>query len=685
MGIGKGDSKNKKAYIDFDSEESYIGWLRCRLLCEFGIENEEYRTFILRHLGSDYASKLDFAAGRNNEPDLFIEQGDDYFHGLALQGYMDESLRISTASVYTPEPVAAYLVERGIFYALERNFEEKGVYGPDHGEFYEALGSILNENREMVIRTMDISAGSGLFLLKMLSVMERSLKTCISSEKEIKEILLRQVNYGIFANDLHKQGLELFLIVLLNRFLGTFEIEKINPAIFEGNAVSDLFLGDSYDLILGNPPYLGEKGNIDVFKNARMSNFGQRFYEAKMDYFYYFIHKAVEMLKPGGVASYVTTNYFTTADGARKLRTFLKEKALFREICMLEDVEIFSSAKGQHNMLFTIQKRPAYSRKTVLKTAKGKSDCFKEAVGKAETQKIDGESIYDSDGNIVLYENALFKDASRSIRRNAECSLGELCEVRQGLVSGCDRTSKRNIAAAKGDVPINEPVYVFESIGHVPENLKNSTFIKPFYKNSDINRYSLKESKRLILYVTSRKMEKEEKEYADAVIEHLNRYREILSRRREVINGARNWYELQWPRDEEIFKGPKIMVPHRAMENRFVYTEKICYASADIYFINGEMESNHMKALCCILNSSVVYFWLSNNGKRKGRQLELYHTPLKRVPIPRLTEQSVEWLSKAHDCDERDESLIDDFVCNLYRLDEKEKAAISSFKEKMRQ
>jgi len=272
-----------------------------------------------------------------------------------------------------------------------------------------------------------------------------------------------------------------------------------------------------------------------------------------------------------------------------------------------------------------------------------------------------------------------------SMRRNAECSLGDICKVRQGLVSGCDRTSKRNIAAAKGDMQINEPVYVFESICDVPENLKDSTFIKPFYKNSDINRYSLKESKRLILYVTSRKMEKEGKDYADAVIEHLNRYKGILSRRREVINGARNWYELQWPRDEEIFEGPKIMVPHRAVENRFVYTEKTCYGSADIYFIKGEMESNHMKALCCVLNSSAIYFWLRNNGKRKGRQLELYHTPLKRIPIPRLTEQSVEWLSKVHDCDERDESLIDDFVCNLYGLDEKEKAAISSFKEKMRQ
>jgi len=680
MGKGKRNSKTKKAYMDFDSEESYIGWLRDRLICEFGLEKEEYREYILGHLGKDYASKLDFAVGQNNVSELLIEQGNDYLHGLDLQVYMEESLRISTASVYTPEPVAAYLVERGIFYALEQSFEERGVYGSDHVKFYEVLGLILKDDRDRVIRTMDISAGSGLFLLKMLSVMEKALKTCISSEKEIKEILLIQVNNGIFANDLHKQGLELFLIVLLNRFLGTFKMENVKPAVSTGNAVSDLCFGDSYDLFLGNPPYLGEKGNIDIFKNAKMSDFGKRFYEAKMDYFYYFIYRAVEMLKPGGVASYVTTNYFTTADGASKLRTFLNENTLFREICMLEDVEIFSSAKGQHNMLFTIQKRPAYSLKTVVKTSKGKSGCFTEAVKKAETQKIDGESIYDSDGNIILYENFRFREASRSIRQNSECLLGDVCEVRQGLVSGCDRTSKRNIFAGQGNMRPNEPVYVFETIEKVPENLKNSTFLKPFYKNSDIGRYSLKDSKRLILYVTDGKMKKEEKKSVDAVFEHLNPYREILSMRREVINGARNWYELQWPRDEKIFNGSKIMVPHRALDNRFVYTERVCYGSADIYFIKGEMDSNHMKALCCILNSSLVYFWLKNNGKRKGRQLELYHTPLTRIPIPRLTEQSVEWLSSMHDCVERDETLVDDFVCDLYRLDEKEKAAILAYK-----
>jgi len=678
----KMELKRKKAYMDFASEEAYIGWLRNRLLREFGLGKEEYRKFILGHLGKDYACKIDFTEAQSHEPELFIEQGDDYLHGLFLQGYMEESLRISTASVYTPEPVAAYLVERGIFYALEKKFEEKGVYGPDHGKFYETLGSILKENRDIVIRTIDISAGSGLFLLKTILVMERALKTCISSEKEIKEILLKQVNHGIFANDLHKQGLELFLIMLLKRFLGAFNMERINPVIFTGDAVSDLWFGNSYDLVLGNPPYLGEKGNMDIFNNARMSDFGQRFYEAKMDYFYYFIYKAVEMLNPGGIASYVTTNYFTTADGAKKLRTFLNENTLFREICTLEDVEIFSTAKGQHNMLFTIQKKPAYKIETVLKIAKGKSDCFKEAVKKAEMQKIDGESIYDLEGNIVLYENAAFKDASMSIRKNSECSLGDFCEVRQGLVSGCDRTSKRNIAAAKENLHVNEPVYVFESIKNVPESLRNSALLKPFYKNSDIGRYSLKQSKRLILYVTGAKVEKEEKKSVDAVLDHLNPYRNILSKRREVINGARSWYELQWPRDEEIFKGPKIMVPHRALDNRFVYTENDCYGSADIYFIKGKMESSHMKALCCILNSSVVYFWLCNNGKRKGRQLELYHTPLKRIPIPPLTGQSVKWLSRVHDCGERDERLVDDFVCNLYSLNEKEKSAISAFKVK---
>jgi adenine-specific DNA-methyltransferase len=684
--MDKGDRDTIKTYGDagLSAEASYIGSIRNRLLERYGLGRKAYSDFICRHLGGEYSGNMDQTMDSVIETFVGEEYENEYLQGFSLPKYMEGSLRASTASVYTPEPVAAYLVERGLFYVLEEKFINKGISGPGCSGFYMALGIILKDNPDMVIRTMDISVGAGLFFLKMLSVMDKALRTCMDSNKEIDDILLKQVNEGFYANDLHSEGLEMFLIGILNRFLGTFSLSDIRPTIYKRDAISDFDFGDTYDLLLGNPPYLGEKGNRDIFKMAKSSDFGERFYEAKMDYFYYFIYKAVEMLRPGGVLSYVTTSYFITADGAKKLRSFLSENTSFREIYMLDGVNIFSSAKGQHNMLFTLQKKPAYSDKTVLKKASGNEDCLKDAMKNFASHETIQESIYDIDGNIVLYENSLYGEVSRSIRGNAECSIGDVCQVRQGLVSGCDKTSKRNIIEGAESMGLHEPIYVFDSPSAVPGYLKNSPFLKPFYKNSDIGCYSLRESEKLVLYVTNDKMEKEGKVFGEAVLKHLNPYREILSKRREVINGARHWYELQWHRDEEIFNGPKIMVPHRAVDNRFVYTEKPCYGSADIYFIHGKMGADHMKALCCILNSSVVYFWLMNNGKRKGSQLELYHTPLKRIPIPRLTEKSIGRLVIMHDCRDRDDNIIDDFVYSLYGLSIKEKEMIKSFTERKR-
>ena len=685
--MGKGDRNTIKTYEDlsFSTEASYISSIRNRLLEKYGLGREAYRDFICRHLGEEYSENVDIGMDSVIETFDGDEYGDGYLQGFSLPKYMEGSLRASTASVYTPEPVAAYLVERGLFYVLEDKFIKEGISRPDSRGFYIALGIILKDNPYMVIRTMDISAGAGLFFLKMLSVMEKALKTCIDSNNEIDEILLKQVNEGFYANDLHSEGLEMFLIALLDRFLGTFRLSDIRPTIYMRDAISDFDFGDSYDLILGNPPYLGEKGNRDVFRTAKSSDFGKGFYEAKMDYFYYFIYKAVEMLRPGGVLSYVTTSYLTTADGAKKLRSFLSENTSFREIYMLDGVNIFSSAKGQHNMFFTLQKKPAYSDKTVLKKAMGNALPLTEALKSFVSHETKEESIYDIDGNIILYENSFYGEVSRSIRDNAACSIGDVCQVRQGLVSGCDKTSKRNIIEGSQSMGLGEPIYVFDSPGELPLYLKNSPFLKPFYKNSDIDCYSLKESEKLVLYVTNDKMEKEGKAFGEAVLKHLNPYKGILSKRREVINGARHWYELQWYRDEEIFKGPKIMVPHRAIDNRFVYTEKACYGSADIYYIHGKMGENHLKALCCILNSSVIYFWLKNNGKRKGSQLELYHTPLKRIPLPKLTEKAIAKLALMHDCQDRDDRKVDDLVYRLYGLSIKEKEIVKGFTERERQ
>ncbi|VEH38973.1 Uncharacterised protein [Fusobacterium varium] len=42
-----------------------------------------------------------------------------------------------------------------------------------------------------------------------------------------------------------------------------------------------------FNILLGNPPYLGEKNNKSIFQKIRETEFGKKYYEAKMDYFYF--------------------------------------------------------------------------------------------------------------------------------------------------------------------------------------------------------------------------------------------------------------------------------------------------------------------------------------------------------------------------------------------------------------
>ena len=100
-----------------------------------------------------------------------------------------------------------------------------------------------------------------------------------------------------------------------NTILGNeiFTVSKIDEVMGEGG----------FDIVIGNPPYIGEKGNRNIFENIRRHGFGKKYYEAKMDYFYYFIYRGIDMLNKDGVLAYITTNYFITADGAKNLRKFL--------------------------------------------------------------------------------------------------------------------------------------------------------------------------------------------------------------------------------------------------------------------------------------------------------------------------------------------------------------------------
>jgi adenine-specific DNA-methyltransferase len=88
-------------------------------------------------------------------------------------------------------------------------------------------------------------------------------------------------------------------------------------------------------------------------------------------------------------------------------------------------------------------------------------------------------------------------------------------------------------------------------------------------------------------------------------------------------------------------------VPHRATNNAFAYSDQAFYASADVYYlsaISGQKTSpEDLMTVSGILGASLYHFWLSHRGKRKGAVLELYATPLKQMPLPKLFDNSSQY------------------------------------------
>jgi len=458
-----------------------------------------------------------------------------------------------------------------------------------------------------------------------------------------------------------------------------------------------MFGVDNFDLVIANPPYVGEKGSKAIFDTLKPGNIGKRFYKGKMDLFYFFFHLGLDCLKDGGALTFITTNYYPTANGAIRLRKDFYERSNIVRLINFDEITVFDSARGQHNLITILQRanNPStdYGTEEIVASSKGSISSgaltnvlsgSSELVHVCEVKK---QSVYDSvgdnfyirfAGNSGGVDNILDKVASAGKR------LDTFSYVNQGVISGADKFSNSHhkkfpqIEAAKGD-----GIFVFPK-GEIKKISGDDELAKAWFKNSDISRY-------LTTVQT-----KEELLYADGVsqptpgtLSYLERFKPILKARREFQDGNRPWYNLHRARASKIFEHEKIVAPQRSNRNTFGYNNIPWYASADVYLIaaKGGVPFEPFYLLG-ILNSKLIYTWLYHRGKRKGKMLELYRTPLSEIPIAsdtpeqksaieKLVREIIDNKTTNPQADTKDlESQIDQLVYELYGLNPEEIAIV---------
>ncbi|WP_120919274.1 DUF7149 domain-containing protein [Helicobacter pylori] len=438
-----------------------------------------------------------------------------------------------------------------------------------------------------------------------------------------------------------------------------------------------------FDCIIGNPPYIKEGGNKELFASTKRL----RTYQGKMDIWYHFVGIGLEILKQNRVLSFIATNNWTTNAGAEKLRNILLRETQFISLIDFGDYRVFESADIQTmimcfkkiispNQYFfdyrkIITKKPSdTNRITLLQRKECEGNLYLNA--KIEKKNLINKTLFFSHFDSIF--NTILKNAILFLNKK---------EITNGIHPHYDRINKKINEKFSNQFFNGEGIFVLSEAekNNLKLSQKEMKLLKPSYETAEIMKYlTLSQNQHWIIYTDSSfKNPKSMDDYPN-LKKHLDRFK-------EVITSDNKPYGLHRARDERFFTGnPRIIVLRKcAKEPIFSYVNFDCYVSATFYIIKTKRFDS--KFLVGLLNSLLIRFWLKYRGKVQGNNYQIDKEPLMNIPLIKITKSNkptadkiIALVDKILALKEKDpkantqelEKEIDALVYQLYHLTDEE-------------
>ncbi|MBL7829466.1 MAG: N-6 DNA methylase [Saprospiraceae bacterium] len=451
------------------------------------------------------------------------------------------------------------------------------------------------------------------------------------STKEIKQNLERELQIAEFNQALTKlKNLKDNPDQDFNHFDWKLDFPEVqNPLVNEKTG---------FDIVIANPPYLGDKGNKDKFRPILNTRLGRSFYKGQMDLFYFFFHLSFDLLNEKGNTVFITTNYFITADGAIKLREDFFARTNPISFINFNELRIFETALGQHNLITHLSKDLQKNRLINISISKSKQKFDLKYVKRfldkdleeSEYFEMPKEKLFDGEKKYIRFYNTSNNGIELifdKIKKDT-IPLGHMFNINAGIgVTVSKITSKYLKDFPNEEFRLGDGVFVISK--EEAQGLEKE-IIKPFVKNSDITKYVYKKNQDFLIYLTR---------YDDINIypetkKYLLKFKTILDDQILKYEELFPWYALNRPRSKELFEdNDKIILPYRSKVNAFAYSNEPIYGSRDVLYITKKNLNYEIKSLVAVLNSKLMYFWLFNKGKRKGDILEMVQAPVSEIPL----------------------------------------------------
>ncbi|MBA7641061.1 hypothetical protein ES703_48733 [subsurface metagenome] len=414
------------------------------------------------------------------------------------------------------------------------------------------------------------------------------------------------------------------------RRINPFDYKEEFPHIFKTK-------NPGFNAVIGNPPYRKERDSKKLISELRQSSYGKKYYMGKMDFWYFFLHRAMDLTKANGYISFIVPSYWLKSTGSSKLIKHIKSECSFLDVVDIGKNRVFENVGGQH-MTFVLAKNTSHQQLSYQRYAsKGLTPfeisqvLFEKSQAHSSLLTLDNSKIYTSDNKIdferSLHTSLLQKFASSSFFLEGQ---DKIFLVSQGIVEAPDIVS--SAMAKKANKPDLAGCGVFvlspEEFASYEFNKREKKFLKPYLRAADVRRYYHQFTGYYVFYIGSvenRHIASNRKLYPN-IIRHLNQYKKF-------ITSSNAPYGIHRTRKSFYFTSEKLLCPNMFDKPCFTYCPEESYVNFAFNVVVPNAPLYSLKYLLAVLNSSLGAFWFNINGKKRGVNNDVGVAVMRRFPV----------------------------------------------------
>lgn len=448
-----------------------------------------------------------------------------------------------------------------------------------------------------------------------------------------------------------------------------------NPTFLWQLHFGEIFANGGFDIVIANPPYVRHE---TISHYAPLLRDRYEVAASRADLLIFFYEQSVNLLKPGGTLTFITSNKYFRAGYGSKLRPFLSSKLTLHSLIDFGDAPVFD-AIAYASILIGSKRAPA----------KGHDISVCNWQPEAALSHL-----------LSVLDETSFGVAQKSLDTNGwslekRDSLALLSKLRAKGKPLFDYVGGKVLYGIK--TGLNEAFVIDEETRTrlISEDNNSAKLIKPFLRGRNVKRWRA-DHQHLYLIAFPFGFHDKLKSYP-AVLRHLTRFKPELEARGQCTTsrgnseeGQHHWLELDNnPKPEYLacFDGPKIVVPAIERTAPFAVDVGGHYSNDKTSIV--VCTEPHM--LCAILNSAPLW-WIIKQvaASKQNGYFEFKPMYVRPLPIPpatpadkaRLSQLAEACAAAAQRGDEATlavhEAEIDQIVYRLFDLTPDEIALIES-------